>query len=155
MVNFYLKRLKSSNRIIGTERTIKAIFNPTDAPFAKRTITAVIFCKKSNTPRAGVPKCDSLAASSTLYRPSSGEKRVYVRSASKGLLTEKCKLYIILSSTKNLHVSHADSLVVFEQEKTRGLSEERIVAARRVADLFEDVEVDYIVSSSCREQLRD
>ncbi|MNI38759.1 putative phosphoserine phosphatase 2 [compost metagenome] len=45
-------------------------------------------------------------------------------------------------------VRHAESPFVFGQEKTRGLSEEGITEAKKVADRLEEVEVDYMVSST-------
>lgn len=45
-------------------------------------------------------------------------------------------------------VRHAESPHLFGQERTRGLSPEGFAAAKRVAELFTDVDVHYIASSS-------
>ncbi|GIP32774.1 histidine phosphatase family protein [Paenibacillus sp. J2TS4] len=45
-------------------------------------------------------------------------------------------------------VRHAESPYIFGQEQTRGLSEEGLAAARKVADILEGMEVDYIISSN-------
>jgi len=45
-------------------------------------------------------------------------------------------------------VRHAESPFIFGQEKTRGLSEEGFAASKIVADLFEDIDIDYIASST-------
>ncbi|MDF2652452.1 MAG: phosphoglycerate mutase [Paenibacillus sp.] len=45
-------------------------------------------------------------------------------------------------------VRHAESPFVFGEEKTRGLSEEGFADAVRAADLLDDVQVDYMASSS-------
>lgn len=47
-------------------------------------------------------------------------------------------------------VRHAESPFIFGKEKTRGLSEEGLMDSKKIADIFKDVEVDYIVSSSYR-----
>ncbi|BBH24390.1 phosphoglycerate mutase [Paenibacillus baekrokdamisoli] len=44
-------------------------------------------------------------------------------------------------------VRHAESPFEFGQERTRGLSEEGIAAAKRVARLFTDIDVHYMASS--------
>lgn len=44
-------------------------------------------------------------------------------------------------------VRHAESPFVFGQERTRGLSDEGITDARRVADYFADLDVHYMASS--------
>lgn len=51
-------------------------------------------------------------------------------------------------------VRHAESPFIFEQEKTRGLSEEGLVDSKKIADIFKDVEVDCIVSSSYRRAIQ-
>jgi 2,3-bisphosphoglycerate-dependent phosphoglycerate mutase len=45
-------------------------------------------------------------------------------------------------------VRHAESPFVFGQEKSRGLSEEGLIDAKRVAELLDDVDVDYMASSA-------
>jgi 2,3-bisphosphoglycerate-dependent phosphoglycerate mutase len=45
-------------------------------------------------------------------------------------------------------VRHADSPFVFGDERNRGLSDEGVGAARRVADILADVTIDFIASSS-------
>ena len=45
-------------------------------------------------------------------------------------------------------VRHAESPFEFGKEKSRGLSEEGMTAARRVASIFSTIEVHYIASSS-------
>ncbi|MFD0868495.1 Phosphoglyceromutase [Chlamydia abortus] len=47
-------------------------------------------------------------------------------------------------------VRHAKAPYIFGQEQTRGLSEEGLAAARKVADILAEVEVDYIISSNYR-----
>lgn len=44
-------------------------------------------------------------------------------------------------------VRHAESPYEFGKERSRGLSVEGLVAAKRVAEVFKDVNVDYIASS--------
>jgi 2,3-bisphosphoglycerate-dependent phosphoglycerate mutase len=45
-------------------------------------------------------------------------------------------------------VRHAESQFVFGEERSRGLSEEGLVDAQRVAELLYDVDVDYVASSA-------
>ncbi|MUT64740.1 histidine phosphatase family protein [Paenibacillus sp. NEAU-GSW1] len=45
-------------------------------------------------------------------------------------------------------VRHAESPFEFGQERTRGLSEEGFIAAKRVAQFFETIKIDHIASSS-------
>ncbi len=47
-------------------------------------------------------------------------------------------------------VRHAESPFIFGQEKARGLSEEGLADSRKIADIFEDIEISCIVSSSYR-----
>ena len=47
-------------------------------------------------------------------------------------------------------IRHAESHFVFGQEKTRGLSEEGLEKTKKIAEIFEDIDVDIIVSSSYR-----
>lgn len=44
-------------------------------------------------------------------------------------------------------VRHAESPFVFGEEKIRGLSEKGLMDSRKIADMFEDIKVDCIVSS--------
>ena len=45
-------------------------------------------------------------------------------------------------------IRHAESPFIFGKEKTRGLSEKGLADSIKIADIFKDVEVDCIVSSS-------
>lgn len=47
-------------------------------------------------------------------------------------------------------IRHAESPFVFGQEKTRGLSEKGLEKSKKIAEIFEDIDVDIIVSSSYR-----
>lgn len=51
-------------------------------------------------------------------------------------------------------VRHAESPFVFGQEKARGLSEEGLADSRRIAGIFEDIEVNCVVSSSYRRAIQ-
>jgi 2,3-bisphosphoglycerate-dependent phosphoglycerate mutase len=54
----------------------------------------------------------------------------------------------VFMATTIYMVRHAESPFVFGQEKSRGLSEEGLIDAKRVAELLDDVDVDYIASSA-------
>lgn len=45
-------------------------------------------------------------------------------------------------------IRHAESPFVFGEEKTRGLSKEGLEKSKKVAEIFEDIDVDLIASSS-------
>ena len=51
-------------------------------------------------------------------------------------------------------VRHAESPFIFGQEKTRGLSERGLADSNKIVDIFKDVEVDCIVSSSYRRAIQ-
>jgi 2,3-bisphosphoglycerate-dependent phosphoglycerate mutase len=51
-------------------------------------------------------------------------------------------------------IRHAESPFVFGQEKTRGLSEEGLEKSKKVAEIFEDIDVDLIVSSSYKRAIQ-
>lgn len=51
-------------------------------------------------------------------------------------------------------VRHAESRFVFGQEKARVLSEEGIIDSKRIVDIFEDIEIDCVVSSSYRRAIK-
>lgn len=51
-------------------------------------------------------------------------------------------------------VRHAESPFVSGQERTRGLSEEGLEKAKKVAETFEDIDVDLVVSSSYRRAMQ-
>lgn len=56
--------------------------------------------------------------------------------------------------TKIYMIRHAESPFEFGQEKTRGLSEEGLEKAKKVAEIFEDIDVDFIVSSPYRRAIQ-
>ena len=51
-------------------------------------------------------------------------------------------------------VRHAESPFIFGKEKTRGLSERGLADSNKIVDIFKDVEVDCIVSSSYRRAIQ-
>ena len=51
-------------------------------------------------------------------------------------------------------IRHAESPFIFGKEKTRGLSEKGLADSIKIADIFKDVEVDCIVSSSYRRAIQ-
>lgn len=51
-------------------------------------------------------------------------------------------------------IRHAESPFIFGKEKTRGLSEEGMTDARKIAHIFEDIEINCIVSSSYRRAIQ-
>lgn len=51
-------------------------------------------------------------------------------------------------------IRHAESPFVFGEEKTRGLSKEGLEKSKKVAEIFEDIDVDLIASSSYRRAIQ-